>query len=58
MTNKQRYKRNGEKDDEKEDKIEDITSYHVFVLGWSSDVKYNRKLIKVLNKAVDDNQQV
>ena len=58
LRKKQRYKRNKEKDDKKEDKIEDITSYHVFGLGWSSDVKYNRKLIKVLNKAVDDNQQV
>ena len=60
LRSKQRYKREKEKgkDEEKEEEIEDITSYHVFGLGWSSDVKYNRKLIKVLNKAVDDNQEV
>ena len=38
------------------EEIEDITSYHVFGLGWSSDVKYNRKMIKVINKAIGDNQ--
>ena len=42
---------------EKEEEIEDVTSYHVFGLGWSSDVKYNRKLIRVLNKAINDNQE-
>ena len=56
LRNRQRYRR--EKEKEKEEEIEDITSYHVFGLGWSSDVKYNRKLIRVLNKAVDDNQEV
>ena len=35
---------------------ENVTSYHVFVLGWSSDVKYNRKMIKVMNKAIGDPQ--
>ena len=60
LRNRQRYRREKEKekDEEKEEEIEDVTSYHVFGLGWSSDVKYNRKLIKVLNKAVDDNQEV
>ena len=55
-----RYKRSKEKDekkDEKEEEIEDITSYHIFGLGWSSDAKYNRKMIKVLNKAINDNQE-
>ena len=28
----------------------------MFGLGWSSDVKYNRKMIKVMNKAIRDNQ--
>ena len=28
----------------------------MFGLGWSSDVKYNRKMIKVMNKAIGDNQ--
>ena len=50
LRNRQRYRR--EKEKEKEEEIEDMTSYHVFGLGWSSDVKYNRKLIKVLNKAL------
>ena len=48
----QRYKRNKEEPEEK-----DVTSYHVFGLGWRSDVKYNRKLIKVMNKAINDNQE-
>ena len=60
LRNRQRYRREKEKEkgEEKEEEIENITSYHVFGLGWSSDVKYNTKLIKVLNKAVDDNQEV
>ena len=29
----------------------------VFWLGCSSDVKYNKKIIKVLNKAVNDNRE-
>ena len=55
-----RYKRSkgkDEKKDEKEEEIKDITSYHIFGLGWSSDVKYNRKMIKVLNEAINDNQE-
>ena len=28
----------------------------MFGLGWSSDVKYSRKMIKVMNKAIGDNQ--
>ena len=53
---KQRYKRDNEWSEEKEEEIEDVTSYHVFGLGWTSDMKYNRQLIKVLNKAINDNQ--
>ena len=56
--NRQGYRREEEKDDEEEEEMEDITSYHVFGRGWISDVKYNRKLIKVLNMAVNDNQEV
>ena len=60
FNNERWYKRSKEKDakkDEKEEEIEDITSYHVFGLDWSSDVKYNMKMIKVMNKAINNNQE-
>ena len=39
-----------------ETEIEYVTSYHVLGLGWSSDVKHNHKMIRVMHKAITNNQ--
>ena len=51
-------KEKDEQKDEKEEEIEDITSYHVFGLGWSSDIKYNRKMIKVLIRPLTTTRKI